>query len=196
MPPAIAIPNVMADPGFLWISTLPTVEPTHASASGGKFTDTVPAAWLPLGATSDGSTLSYNSTVAPVRVAELLDPVKFFTTERGGSIAFNLANFTLSNYRRALNGGVAALTATGTSGQEVTRLGGPPTPGSEVRAQILWESSDGTMRFIAYQCLQGGEISTAFKKAPDIAVIPCTFNMEVPASGKPFDIIVAGTSRV
>lgn len=196
MPPAIAVPNVMADPGFLWISTLATVEPTHASASGGKFTDTVPAAWIPLGATTDGSTFSYSTTVSPVRVAEMTDPVKFFTTERGGSLAFNLANLTLSNYRRALNGGIAAIAATGTAGQEVTRLGGPPTPGSEVRSQILWESSDGTMRIIAYQTLQGGEISTAFKKAPDIAAIPCTFNMEVPSTGKPFDIIVAGTSRV
>ena len=196
MPPAIAVPNVMADPGFLWVSTLATAEPTHASASGGKFTDTVPAVWVPFGATSDGSTFSYNSKVEPVRVAELLDPVKFFTTERGGSIAFNLANFTLSNYRRSLNGGIAAIAPTGTAGQEITRLGGPPAPGSEVRSQILWESSDGTTRVIIYQALQGGEISMAFKKAPDIATIPCTFNMEVPASGKPFDIIVAGTSRV
>jgi hypothetical protein len=195
MPPTVATPNVLVDPGFLWISVLATAAPTN-TVTAGKFSDTIPVAWLPLGATTEGSTFNYSTTVEPIRVAELFDPVKYVTTERGGSIAFNLANFTLSNYRRALNGGIAALAPTGGAGLELTTLE-PPDPGSEVRSQILWESTDATVRLLLRQTLQGGEVSTAFQKAPDIAAIPCTFNMETPVgAGKPWTMWAAGTTRV
>lgn len=193
MPPAVATPNVLVDPGFLWITLLATAAPTN-TVTASKFSDAIPVAWIPLGATTEGSTFTYSTSVEPIRVAELFDPVKYATTERTGSIAFNLANFTLSNYRRALNGGIAALTATGTSGSELTLME-PPDPGAEVRAQILWESTDATVRLLIRQALQGGEISTAFQRAPDIAAIPCTFNIEVPTVGKPFSMWGAGTTR-
>jgi len=194
MPPAVSTPNILTDPGFLWIAPLGTAAPTN-TVTAGKFSDTVAAAWLPLGATAEGSTFNYSSTVEPIRVAELFDPVKYVTTERAGSIAFNLANWTLSNYRRALNGGIAALVPTGVAGSELTTLE-PPEPGQEVRAMILWESTDSTVRLMARQTMQGGEISSAFAKAPANAVIPCTFNFEVPTAGKPWSMWAAGTTRV
>lgn len=195
MPPVVGTPNILTDPGFLWMAPLGTAEPTTV-VTASKFSDTVPVAWIPLGATTEGSTFAYNTTVEPVRVAEFFDPIKYFTTERAGSIAFNLADFTLSNYRRALNGGVAKLTSTGTTGTELTTLE-PPDPGTEVRSMILWESSDSTMRLLLRQVIQGGEISTAFQKAPNIAAIPCTFNMEIPTgTTKPWKMWGAGTARV
>ena len=195
MPPAVGVPNILTDPGFLWGAPLGTAEPTPTVA-GSKFTDTVPVAWVPFGATTEGSTFSYSTTVEAIRVAEFFDPIKYATTERGGSIAFNLANFTLSNYRRALNGGMAALTPTGTGGAELTSFE-PPDPGAEVRSMILWESTDSTIRLLLRQCLQGGEVSSAFQKAPSVAAIPCTFNLEVPTTGaKPWKMWGAGTSRV
>ena len=131
-----------------------------------------------------------------IRVAEFFDPIKYATTDRGGNIAFNLANYTLSNYRRALNGGIAALTPTGTSGSELTVLE-PPDPGQEVRSMLIWESTDATVRILMRQCIQGGEISSAFQKAPAFAAIPCTFNFEVPSGGtKPWKMWGAGTNRV
>ena len=157
---------------------------------------TATAAWLPLGATEEGSTFAYSSTVEPITVAEYFDPISYRTTERGGSIAFNLADFTLSNYRRALNGGVAALTAT--SGTGATTLGTlePPNPGGEVRSMIGWESLDNTIRLICHQTLQGGEVSSAFQRAPSKALIPCTFQMEVPSGGKPWTMYSAGADRL
>lgn len=195
MPPAVATPSILTDPGFLWIAPLGTDEPDN-TVTAGVFSDTVPAGYLPLGATTEGSTWAYSTTVEPIRVAEFFDPIKYATTERGGKIAFNLADFTLSNYRRALNGGIAALTPTGSAGAELTELE-PPDPGSEVRAMVLWESTDSTLRLLLRQALQGGEISSAFQKAPNIAAIPCTFNLEVPTSGeKPWVMWAAGTTRV
>ena len=193
-PAAVAAPNILTDPGYLFIAPLGTAVPTNTVA-GSVFTDAWAAAWLPLGATTEGSTFSYSTTVEPIQVAEFFDPIKYATTERGGSIAFNLASWTLSNYRRAMNGGVAALTATSGTGATALYNVSPPAPGSEVRAMIGWESLDNTVRLVCYQTIQGGEISTAFQKAPDIAAIPCTYNLEIPSAGKPFDLWSAGANR-
>ena len=195
MPPVQTAPNILVDPGFLWIAPLATLAPTNTVA-GSVFTDTVPVGWIPLGATTDGSTFSYSTKVEPIRVAEFFDPIKYSTTERGGSIAFNLANWSLSNYRRAINGGIAALTATTGTGATSLFTLTPPTPGTEVRCSLLWESSDSSVRIMANQCIQGGEVSAAFQKAPSFATIPCTFNMEIPVGGSaPFTIWGAGTNR-
>ena len=195
MPLSTATPLVLTDAGYLLIAPLSSTLPTN-TVSGSVFTDDWAAAWLSLGATEEGSTFNYSTTVEPISVAEFYDPISYRTTERAGSIAFNLADWTLSNYRRAVNGGVAALTAT--SGTGATTLGtlSPPAIGSEVRCMIGWQSLDATVRLVCHQTIQGGEISTAFKKAPEYATIPCTFNMEVPSGGVPWTIYSAGADRL
>ena len=192
---SVAAPTILKDPGMLWIAALGTTDPTNTVA-GGVFTDDPPVAFIPLGATEDGSTFSYTTTVEAVKVAEFFDPISYATTERSGNIAFNLASFTLSNYQRALNGGIAALTpVSGTGATTLTKFE-PPTPGNEVRAMILWESTDHTLRLLCRQTIQGGTVASAFKKAPDKAVIPCTFNMEIPVGlTVPFTFWAAGTNR-
>jgi hypothetical protein len=191
--PTIATPNVLIDPGYLFWAPLATALPTNTVA-GSVFTDSWAAAWVPLGATEEGSTFSYSSTVEPVTVAELFDPVKYATTSREGSMAFNLADWTLNNLKRALNGGTVAVV----SGTGATALNSyePPNPGAEVRAMIGWESQDNTVRIILRQCLNGGEIASAFQKAPAKAVIACQFQMEKPLSAQPFIIYTAGVDRV
>ncbi len=192
---SVARPNLMVNPGMLWIGALGTTDPTN-TVTAGVFSDDPAVAWIPLGPTTDGASLSYQVNVEPVTPAEFLDPVQYFTTGRSGSIAFALMDFTLSNYQRAMNAGIAKLTNTGTSGSELTTIE-PPDPGAEVRAMLLWESTDRTVRLRIKQCIQGGEIQTDFKKAPDAAAIPCTFNMEIPTgSTKPFTLWGAGTTRI
>jgi len=194
MPPVVATPNVLSDPGFLWVAPLGTAAPTN-TVTAGKFSDTVAAAYIPLGATTEGSTFTYGTEVKAIEAAEFFDPIRYATVSRSGSISFALMNFTLSNYRRALNGGIAALVPTGVAGSELTVFE-PPDPGTEVRSMLLWESTDSTVRMLFRQVLQGGEIETAFGKAPSVAAIPCTYNLEVPSVGKPFSIYGAGLTRV
>jgi|SRR6476469_7826502 len=191
---AVATPNVLTDPGILYIAPLGTSVPTNTVA-GSVFTDIPAAAFIPLGATEDGAEFSYSSKVEPIEVAEFLDPIKQVTVAREGGIAFNLAGYTLSNYRRALNGGVAALTPTTGTGATALYQFSPPAPGSETRCMILWESLDSTVRLLAFQTLQGGEVKSSFKKAPAYATIPCEFKFEVPASGVPFTLFTAGGAR-
>lgn len=191
---SVASPTILTDPGMLWIAPLATAAPTNTVA-GSVFTDDPAVAWIPLGATEEGSTFSYETSLEAIRVAEFFDPIRWSTTERNGSIAFNLAHWSLSNYNRALNGGIAALTATSGTGATSLFTMEPVEPGSEVRSMILWESTDRTVRLMLRQTIQGGAVASAFQKAPALAVIPCTFNIEIPAAGKPFTFWSAGTAR-
>lgn len=193
-PAAVATPNILTDPGYLFIAPLASTLPTN-TVSSSKFTDAWDAAWLPLGATAEGSEFAYSSTVEAISVAEFFDPIAYHTTARAGRIAFNLANWALSQYRRAVNGGVAALTPTSGTGAGALYTLNPPTPGNEVRAMIGWEALDNSVRLVCHQTICSGEITTAFRKAPTIAVIPCTFNMEVPAAGQPWTMWSAGAAR-
>lgn len=195
MPPAaVATPSILSEPGYLFIAPLATAVPTN-TVTGSVFTDAWSASWIPLGATEEGSELSNSSTIEAVRVAEFFDPIKYSTTERSSSIAFALASFTLTNYRRALNGGIAALTPTSGTGATALYTINPPTPGNEVRCMIGWESLDNTVRFVGHQAIQGGEITTAMRKSPDKALIPCAFNFEVPSGGQPWTMWGAGATR-
>lgn len=190
----VATPNILTDPGALYIAPLATSLPTN-TVVGGVFTDAWSASWIPLGATEEGSEFAFAIDVEAIRVAELVAPVAYRTVEQSGSIGFALASYTASNLNRAFNGGIAAMTAT--SGATTTALYTvePPEAGSEVRAMIGWESLDRTVRLVARQTLQGGEITIGHKKAPDLALIPCTFNMEQPSASKMFSIYTAGSAR-
>jgi hypothetical protein len=73
----------------------------------------------------------------------------------------------------------------------------PPDAGQEVRAMIGWESYDSTTRVVVHQAINGGTVRSSFKKAPALAGMACTWNMEIPATpAVPFEIYTAGTARV
>ncbi len=188
-----ATPTLLTSPGYLFWAPLASTLPTN-TVTGSVFTDAWPAAWVNLGATSEGSTISYESKVEAVEVAEFFDPIQWVTTGREGGIAFALANWTLANLKRILNGGVMTVVS-GTGATTLTKYE-PPAPGSEARCMIGWESLDATLRFVAYQCFQGGKLDIANKKAPEKALLPAEFKFEIPASPTvPFSVWAAGTTR-
>jgi len=174
---------------------LGTAVPTNTVA-GSVFTDAWAAAWVPLGATAEGSTFAYSSSVEPISVAEFFDPIRYATVSRAGSMAFALASYTLQNVKRALNGGMGVITPTSGTGATALSLFEPVAPGAELRIMLGWESQDNTTRIVVRQSLQGGETSMEFKKAPAFASIPCTFQFEVPASGAVFSMWSAGVGRL
>jgi hypothetical protein len=103
---------------------------------------------------------------------------------------------TLQNVKRVFNGG----TLSTVSGAGVTLSSKllPPSPGSEVRAMLGWESLDHTTRLVVYQAINSGDIKLDYKKSPSKTVLPCMFNMEVPtgAPQQPFAMYTAGTARL
>ena len=195
MPGTVPQPQILVDPGILWIAPIGTAEPTPTSAAG-RFTDTLAAAWILLGPTDEGSSFADSVSTDTITVAEFLSAVRNVVTGRTSKLSFALASWTLSNYRRALNGGVAAITPVGTVGAEVTSLE-PPVEGSETRCMLMWESTDASVRIMGRQCFQTGEVSTDFKPGADNALIPCEYSIEQPTTGlRPWKMWVAGTTRV
>lgn len=195
MPGSTAVPTLLTDPGYLYAAPLLSTEPTNTVA-GSIFTDAWPVAWISLGATKEGSNFTYGSKVEPISVAEFFDPIKYSTTERSGSLSFAMANATLHNVKRALNGGVGAITPTSGTGATSLAKFEPVAPGSEVRIMLGWESTDNTTRIVIRQSIQGGDMSMEFQKAPAFAVLPCTFNFEVPSALAVFSVYSAGVARL
>lgn len=190
--PTISTPNLLTDPGYLFRAPLATALPTN-TVTGSVFTDSWAAAWVPIGATSEGSTFSNEITVEPTRVAELFDPVKYSVTEMNGSFAFAMADWTLEKLKYAMNGGTMTLVS-GTGATALTSLE-PPEPADITRCMIGWESLDNTTRIIARQCINAVAVESAFRRAPDTALIPVQFNFERPAAAKSFIVYSAGVTR-
>lgn len=191
--PTTATPSVITDPGYLFWAPLGSTLPSN-TVVGSKFTDAWPGAWLSNGATENGSEFDYSTKVEAVEAAEFLDPIKWATTGRQGTLAFNMLNFALTNWNRAVNGG-ALTVVSGTGTTQLTSLT-PPVPGAETRAMLGWEATTNDFRIVMYQCINSGDIKAAFAKAPKEAVIPCTFNFELPTSPQtPWTMFAAGTAR-
>lgn len=193
--PTTLVPLLMLDPGFMWHAPALTAFPTlGGTASGSQFTDAPSVTFYEIGATEAGYTFQYSQTIESITVAEFADPVKYRTTQRMGSFAFNLTDYTLKNLQRAMNGGTLS-TASG-SGATLISKWVPPAVGSETRSCLLWQSLDATMRIFMYQTVQVNQIQSVFKKAPDYAVLPCEFRFEIDASGNIFEVYTAGTARL
>lgn len=189
--PTHATPFVMMDPGFLYGAPAGTAFPSGGGTmSGSKFTDSPSVTFVELGATEDGKSLKYAPSIEAVTVAEFLDPVKWRTVSREGSFSFNLADYTLKNISRALNGGT--ISSTGSGGTQINKLV-PPGLGAETRTALLWESEDSTMRIFMYSTVNVASMETSFAKAPNIAVLPCEFRFEVDASGNTFEVYTNNT---
>jgi hypothetical protein len=190
--PTMPVPAISTDPGFLFWAPLGSAEPTN-TVVGSVFTDEWPVAWKLLGATEEGHNFSWSTTTETIEVAEFLDPIKYVTTGRTGSVAFALASITAENVKRALNGGT--LTTTGSTTTTKTEYT-PAAMGAEVRCMIGWESQDSTERLIAYQCFNTGTVSIARQKGAAKATLPVEFGLETPASGVPFKYVTAGVARL
>lgn len=189
--PTVTTPFLMMDPGYLYHAPAGTAFPTSGgTAAGSKFTDAPSVTFVEVGATEDGHRFRYAPSIEAITVAEFLDPVKWRTVSREGSFAFNLADYTLKNLQRGLNGGT--LSSTGSGATQVNKLV-PPALGAEVRSALMWESYDATMRIFMYSTVNVAEMEMTFNKAPAIATIPCEFRFELDASGNLFDVYSTNT---
>ena len=171
--------KLLQEAGFLYWAPLGTTVPVNTTLAS-AYTDVWLTPWVPLGATESGSDFTYTSTVQPVMIAELYDPITYRTTDRTGSIGFMLASVTAQNMIKTFNGATNVVTGTGAT--QTTHIS-PVQVGNEVRCMIGWESFDSTVRIIAFQVLNGGAMKLAFNKAPAKATLPWMGNFEIPNAG-------------
>lgn len=191
--PAPTMPaNIIAtDPGYLFWAPLASTVPTN-TVVGSVFTDAWPGAWIPLGITKAGHEFNWQTATGVVEAAEYLDPLKYVSTGRTGSIKFELMNLSATNLKRMNNGGTIVVTGATTTTLSVYT---PPALGAEVRVMIGWESQDFTERLVFNQVFQTGQITIGRKKGTDAASIPVEFNVEVPSGAVPFSYATAGVAR-
>jgi hypothetical protein len=192
---AQATPLLLKEPGFLFHAILASTLPPMVAAGSTYDADVWPVAWVPWGPTMEGSTFSNTQNVEPIRVAELFDAVSYSTTEVTTTIAFAATSYTLHNIRRALNAPPALITTASGTGATLSSKLDPPDSTEIVRCMIGWESLDHTMRLIGYQCINGGELSSAFGRGTT-ATIATVWNFERPSATRAFNIWAAGTGRL
>ena len=170
-------PNqISLGPGLLKVAPLGSAEPTDLVSSW-------PAAFADIGYTHEGNEFSYQLNTAPVEVAEELDPLFVVPTGRVIQVKFIAAQITAKNLQRAYNGGVI------TTGSGYVYFD-PPGAGVVTRYMFGWQSDDNQERWIFRQCLNGGTSTTPRKKGADKAGIGYELNLEKPASGQPFRVIL------
>jgi WD40 repeat protein len=171
-----------------------TVIQPGGTVAGSVFTDALLAAWIPVGATAEGSEFSYNLDTDQIVVAEYLDPLQIVSTGRQGAVAFDAAQDHLNTWKMSLNGGTIS-TVSGTGATLLSQFE-PPAVGQETRTALFWESDDNTIRKWYPKTFQSGSLSVARRKGADYARFSDSFALEQPASGQPFYVWTAGVTRV
>jgi hypothetical protein len=156
--------------GTLYVAPLGTAEPT-------SITGTWNVAFVPMGYTESGHVFTSGMSVTPITAAEAYYNLTNIVTAKDSTVAFSLMQMTAANFQTAFNGGTTSVVA---GGGGVTY--DPPAPGAEVRCMIGWQSLDGTERMIFRQCFQTAASAISRGKSA-AAVIPVSFDLEVPAAG-------------
>lgn len=183
---------ILSGPGILYNAPLGTAVPAMTVAAS-KFPVTAwGGAWVPLGATDEGSEFSDSIETDNIEVAESYYPVKIVTTGREASWTTALAEINKTNVKTSINGGT--ITSSGTGATSLTEIE-PPAIGAEVRTMLGWQSEDDTVRFVGFQVLQVGDLSVAFRKGADKATLAIEWKMEKPTASQPWKMYLAGADR-
>lgn len=169
-------------PGKLYAAPLETAEPADEVSAW-------PLGWVPLGYTSEGSTMNYEITTEDVEVAEELDILARVTTGRDAGVEVALAEITKKNLSIAFNGGLIV-------GDGLSWEFEPPDLGTETRLMIGWDAlptvASNDLRMIFRQCLQTGSLGLENRKGATKSTIAANFKLEKPLSGEKLMKILGG----
>jgi hypothetical protein len=184
---------LLKGPGILYWAALATAEPAHTVTASAFPTTAWGGTWAPLGSTDSGSQWSDSLDTDNITVAESVYAQMIVGTARSATWTVSLAEWNKTNIQRALNGGT--VTSTGTTTTTLTQID-PPDVGQEVRCMLGFQSEDNTLRFVARQCLQTGDVSAGFRKGADNATLAIVWRFEKPSSGAaPYSLYLAGAAR-
>jgi hypothetical protein len=191
--PAITVPKtpIATGPGYLYYGPIGTAIPAN-TVVGSVFTDAWAGGWLPWGITREGHEFQYTVETDTIGAAEYFDPLVIVTTGRAAQIAFEVEILSATTMKRALNGGAAVTSGSGTT---LLTTVTPPAAGAETRQMVGWESQDNTERLIMEQAFNAGTLTIGRHKGAANAGITLEFHAELPASGNPFIYYTAGAAR-
>ena len=193
MPAAIAPKSALSfGAGWMYYGLAGVAWPLNTVA-GSVFTDVPnPANWTLFGVTREGHELTVDLNVDPVEAAEYLEPIVNVTTGRTVTVSADFMQINATMMKRVFNGGSLVTSGAGATLLTTYKL---PVIGAETRAQLFWESSDSTERWVAGQVFQTGSIQINRKKGAANASLPAEFTFEPDANGDPFVQFNAGVLR-
>lgn len=169
--------NLTTGPGVLHVANYGAALPTARATALGT-------GWATPGYTEEGYAFSMERTLAGMYVAEERRAVKQFTTEVKDMVVFAMAEATNLNLTLAINQGVIDVGDVGYDPEDPIT----PTPlDEEVRVSLVFDAENGA-RWVFAKCINNGTTEVARKKAPDKALIPVEFIMEVPDTGDAWTI--------
>lgn len=158
--------QVRVGPGRLYVAPFETALPTTLG-------ETLNAAFVEVGFTTEGSELTYSQESDGVEVAERLRPIKTIITGVTMEFEFTMAQFNPQNLALATNADDDAISETA---DEVVFTW--PKSGGTARVSIVWQSDDDLERLVLAKCFAGGDISIPRRKGVEPAAVGVTFTVE------------------
>lgn len=163
---------IRTGPGVLLASPYGTALPATLAAA--VTLHTTPGAWRHVGATVDGSELTYSATSDGVTVAERLKPVKQVITGVAMSYTFTMSELSPMNLALATNADPQTAIITGTA--DTTFVW--PKSGGVARVSLLWLADDALEALVIAKAFASGDITIPRRKGVDQASVGVTFTVE------------------
>jgi hypothetical protein len=96
--------EIITGPADVWVSPVGTAFPASPGVA--------PAvAWLPMGYTDGGVTITHTQTINQYRVDQVQGPVKAMRAEEGNTIGFAIAQLTMERYAQVINNAAVVTSA-------------------------------------------------------------------------------------
>jgi hypothetical protein len=173
--PLIKPTQIKYGPGIFYWAALGTAVPVPTAAGSKVVVD-----WddfTQVGATDSGGTYSESTDASPIKVAETPYQIFSVTTDKTGTVAFNMSHLSTTNWKLAANGGTVT-----TSGTGATKLDKyvPPLIGAEVRVMLGFHSLDETEAILWFQTFNTGGFETERGQLDSKHGLPVSFAVEMP----------------
>lgn len=182
---AVVASNLVLGPGTLYHGAEGATEPADTAVASAPDAED----WTDVGGTSDGVTLSIENEYTELTVDQIVDRVGSRLTSRTMTVATNLAEPTLENLSRVVNGGGTVTTGTGFKKFEPANDTSATQP---TYCALLFDGiapGGGNRRVIVRRALSTENVEFAYSKE-DQTVFSVTFTAHfVNGSTAPFAII-------
>lgn len=167
--------NVKLGPGRLWYAPIGTAEPTDGST-------VLPAAWLAVGYTENGTEIATSVSAEDIEVAEEIDPIDNIQTKRTTVLNVEMVESTKRRLLLAIAGSVGAASFDDTIPFEL------PDVDQIQGVMMIWESTLSTpdatnRRWLFRLCKPNGTITTVRRKAPAKSSISASFSCVKSSAG-------------
>ena len=170
--------KIKTGPGVIYFAPIGSDLPSFVAAGSTYNADAWPVAWLKVGPTDSGFQRSSQISTDPVEVEESLVPVRVEITGQTETVSFTLAEDSVQTLKLAMNGGTTS-TVSGSAATLSTKFT-PPVLGAQNGVMLGWESDDGKVRELFYNCFMTGSVTPERRKGATKTTYSLEFSVNQP----------------